>query len=102
SAPLSRSSLLSPYTTLFRSVVDRGLHHDIALDLADIGGHQAFDPVGHIGFRARHHGADRLVGVDTGRVRFLAGDIAFLRHQVEKDRKSTRLNSSHVQISYAV
>src|SRR5690606_23692801 len=29
-------------------------------------------------------------------------DLAKLKKQLEKDRKSTRLNSSHVKISYAV
>ncbi|EEI19821.1 hypothetical protein HMPREF0497_1381, partial [Lentilactobacillus buchneri ATCC 11577] len=33
-------------------VVDGGLHHDVVLDLPDIGGHQAFGPVRDIGFRA--------------------------------------------------
>src|SRR2546430_7178960 len=55
-------STLFPYTTLFRSLLPRQLHH------------------------ARH---PRAVGER-------------LRVRREGDRKSTRLNSSHSQISYAV
>src|SRR2546427_7963669 len=71
-------STLFPYTTLFRSHpeahghVERG-HRAIGLD--DRGG------------RRRHH-----VGEPRRR-----GQLA-----QERDRKSTRLNSSHSQISYAV
>src|SRR6266700_733564 len=48
-------------------------------------------------FRARiEHGADvvALVAPD--------GTLLFASHSIERDRKSTRLNSSHVKISYAV
>src|SRR2546427_7307694 len=75
-------STLFPYTTLFRShavVGTRGAHQQ---------------PVGPL--------------VETARMRALpvgGGDAA--RHRpgappVARDRKSTRLNSSHSQISYAV
>src|SRR3712207_7297553 len=87
-------STLFPYTTLFRSVdLPRGLQ----LGLGGLG-HPAEIPVdrqrdhggavrGHVG----DHGVDALApvlqvdGVDDG-----------------ADRKSTRLNSSHANISYAV
>src|SRR2546427_8107283 len=69
-------STLFPYTTLFRSVfvlqVFRG--HGLA------------------------PGRDR--GTQGQRVRPCAGAVARVRQ--EGDRKSTRLNSSHSQISYAV
>src|SRR3989442_9713777 len=75
-------STLFPYTTLFRSHELLGLQalehlgaaHELVHALAR-GGNDAFDH--GIGFRvhARH---------------------------VQRDRKSTRLNSSHVRISYAV
>src|SRR5688572_31710224 len=71
-------STLFPYTTLFRSNV-----------------------------RAAHHGS--LAAPGTRRPRFLlgrgspAGDQQELRDAgTRRDRKSTRLNSSHSQISYAV
>src|SRR5256885_13128200 len=66
-------STLFPYTTLFRS-----------LDL---------DLLHHSGFRRRdlHR---RLVGFERDQRLLLADRVA--------DRKSTRLNSSHLVISYAV
>src|SRR2546430_10199767 len=84
-------STLFPYTTLFRS--DRGL-----------------------GRRGRPHlldaGHDRVVGVveellDLGRLQPADPDAAPLQDArklplLGPDRKSTRLNSSHSQISYAV
>src|SRR4051812_49842916 len=69
-------STLFPYTTLFRSV-DADVRHEVWLCP-----------------RSRH-GA-RLVG-PARRGRF----ITSMLEQVE-DRKSTRLNSSHMSISYAV
>src|SRR2546426_8965368 len=73
-------STLFPYTTLFRSIL--GL----------VGGHEAV-PV-HVLF-------DLLGGL----ARVLAVQLVELAAQVEDlagDRKSTRLNSSHLVISYAV
>src|SRR3989475_4192600 len=70
-------STLFPYTTLFRSVGERGarhhgvLHQEIAVEAAQ--------------------GAERLLAA-------LPQALALPR----VDRKSTRLNSSHSQISYAV
>src|SRR5256885_11995962 len=66
-------STLFPYTTLFRSLL-RELHPTHFL---------------HAGVGAR-----RLVGLD-------GLDLA-LAEQTALDRKSTRLNSSHLVISYAV
>src|SRR5699024_12501146 len=99
SPPLTASTLF-PYTTLFRSVIEvkgvadavdgLGIHsggeahavHRHAADGAGLQGqgHLVGDPllIGHIGHAGRNSDA-----------------------QVE-DRKSTRLNSSHVSISYAV
>src|SRR2546430_13437837 len=65
-------STLFPYTTLFRSAVSDPAEHESALALRD-------DPL------------DRR-GRDLP-------DRSLPRHE---DRKSTRLNSSHSQISYAV
>src|SRR5688572_31851409 len=61
-------STLFPYTTLFRSDLERG-------DLAH---------------RPRLAGRHPARGADEA------------RHRPRQDRKSTRLNSSHSQISYAV
>src|SRR5688572_31958972 len=66
-------STLFPYTTLFRSLPDDDVVH--GLEVMDGGGVVA------------------VVDVD---------DPVVLRVGPEVDRKSTRLNSSHSQISYAV
>src|SRR2546427_6719306 len=73
-------STLFPYTTLFRSgwlpAIERGV---MVL------------------------GADGEPQAWAGRHRFVpARDTAELRSVITQDRKSTRLNSSHSQISYAV
>src|SRR2546430_5327839 len=74
-------STLSPYTTLFRSLaetcsVDRGVDC-VVLDRVDLAEEEiSFRSVGH------------------GRIQSGIGAC--------RDRKSTRLNSSHSQISYAV
>src|SRR2546430_13493887 len=76
-------STLFPYTTLFRSQRD----HRRAVELVDV------QQLAHGG----NFGIDHVVRENHGK-RFVAHQ--FLRAQ--KDRKSTRLNSSHSQISYAV
>src|SRR3712207_7028136 len=74
-------STLFPYTTLFRSLAD-GLHR-VARDELPL------DRAGEHPLEHRHRPADRL-GADA------------LGLEVRADRKSTRLNSSHANISYAV
>src|SRR3712207_8684536 len=82
-------STLFPYTTLFRSVErEQGLAAPDHLpfdhvDLLDLPVHPRAD--GHHGF-GRHD----AVGQDLD------------RQGADPDRKSTRLNSSHANISYAV
>src|SRR5690625_6942064 len=72
------TSTLFPYTTLFRSHAE---------------------PCARVG-RGQGRRDDAAVGRDAGeqQVRVGADDLGQLR----ADRKSTRLNSSHVAISYAV
>src|SRR5256885_10500127 len=75
-------STLFPYTTLFRSLRRRALGDDVAV---------VDDP--------------DAVGEDVGLLEVLRGQEdghAFLLRQPPEDRKSTRLNSSHLVISYAV
>src|SRR5438128_8733925 len=78
--PPPRSTLF-PYTTLFRSATERPDHRHVDLLAGDREAHGVgLEPAG--GDRMEHGG-------DAGG-----------RHPV--DRKSTRLNSSHGSISYAV
>src|SRR5438034_1819635 len=80
--PRARCSTLFPYTTLFRS--DRGCAP---------GDH---DPVG-----TTRHGHTRLGGAAGGALECTHGLVAPAARG-RRDRKSTRLNSSHTVISYAV
>src|SRR2546427_4850359 len=81
-------STLFPYTTLFRSLRDL-LDQLRLVDLVGDLGHD--DPVA---LRA-------LVGLDDG-LRDRRAHGARPDRRPRSDRKSTRLNSSHSQISYAV
>src|SRR5256886_6397059 len=78
-------STLFPYTTLFRSVVADGARVLGAIQLKDIV---------KGGIRERF-GELRRMGIKTV---MITGDNPL----TAADRKSTRLNSSHSQISYAV
>src|SRR5690606_41572385 len=94
------ASTLFPYTTLFRSdVLPARLQGELG------------DAFGHGGVAEGFTG----VGVDRDHVRFAGGErgrtgavLGEGRREVDRgaldrlDRKSTRLNSSHVKISYAV
>src|SRR2546426_6482866 len=72
-------STLFPYTTLFRSFV-----HDSFVGAIDLIGVNDFD-----------------VGLDVSR-RTKINHLLSLSDATDQDRKSTRLNSSHLVISYAV
>src|SRR3712207_8320676 len=71
-------STLFPYTTLFRSMLAKEQED------AAVGEH-------HRAGRGNEQGADRLAGDEVLGIAVSLGD-----------RKSTRLNSSHANISYAV
>src|SRR3712207_7467134 len=81
-------STLFPYTTLFRSDVGCNFGAKNSLDHTYLSA-------------AKHHGADirTLCDVRTIEPRPGGGYTVGYRHL---DRKSTRLNSSHANISYAV
>src|SRR3712207_8570087 len=87
-------STLFPYTTLFRSIMGAGLGNDVALmtDGRFSGGSHGFI-VGHITPEAQEGGPLALVR---------DGDVVTIDAESNRDRKSTRLNSSHANISYAV
>src|SRR5690606_39345107 len=99
--PPARPTLV-PYTTLFRSGVD----DREAVLAADHAGPVRLAPVG-LGRHAGGVGAHRQdVGAHVT-MRRRDDDVRVLGQRVpglgaEADRKSTRLNSSHVKISYAV
>src|SRR5690349_23654478 len=80
------SSTLFPYTTLFRSA--------LALRLEA-------SPRGHRGRHAAGTGSRNGMTTDDGFIGALE-DYLESFDGVTPDRKSTRLNSSHVEISYAV
>src|SRR3712207_8993849 len=79
-------STLFPYTTLFRSARQRGR-------LEHVGGRAVQLEVGVAVLRARRQ--HRAVGREQHGA-LQPADV------VDQDRKSTRLNSSHANISYAV
>src|SRR3712207_8840935 len=87
-------STLFPYTTLFRSV-RQPLRHVVDRGVLAV------------------HSAERVVDVDVGEGGQPVGQLVPLAvvlrrlrgleaHVLQQDRKSTRLNSSHANISYAV
>src|SRR3712207_8171092 len=85
-------STLFPYTTLFRSGGDRELL-PVRLVAVRLRGVPA-DPQGDVEARDDAH---------LGAVRADAGPVFHVVHEGgHQDRKSTRLNSSHANISHAV
>src|SRR5690606_40958909 len=91
--PPPRSTLF-PYTTLFRSVGRR---------LAQRLGHPLPVDVGTAQVSAAANVGQFHPGMRAGRdVRRRLRMVGHLAHFSPIDRKSTRLNSSHVKISYAV
>src|SRR5207302_5891338 len=100
STPPARRCTPFPYTTLFRS-------QRIAVVLRVAPGHCALEPgmadQGNIRFRER-----RIEAIAARRSRIDAHRRRKPLHRTRalgaspRDRKSTRLNSSHVKISYAV
>src|SRR5699024_12793193 len=87
------SSALFPYTTLFRSPVARGACAFLREDLHAIAQLQLVGQRHDGAVDLRPHAVVAHLGVDG------VGEIHGRR---SGDRKSTRLNSSHVSISYAV
>src|SRR5258708_21173933 len=86
-------STLFPYTTLFRSADlvlphqgHRAVHRGVRLD----------------GHRVHHHAALVLLDLEHLERLLLDGEVLEVRERHGGDRKSTRLNSSHQIISYAV
>src|SRR5437764_11039375 len=86
-------STLFPYTTLFRSFGEEISYRGyLTLRAADVGGRST----------AAYWLATLLVSVLFGYRHYYKGGILDSSVAEEQDRKSTRLNSSHRCISYAV
>src|SRR3712207_8166852 len=88
-------STLFPYTTLFRS--EAGHHALVNELLAHALRHLGSRPVVAVEGQAQVLPEPRAVGQDGG-----ADLVEVLLRLARGDRKSTRLNSSHANISYAV
>src|SRR3712207_8055991 len=88
-------STLFPYTTLFRSAL---LGLDAELDVAAHRAERIGAAVQELG--VEEDVADDVLGDDD--LRADAGQLDVALGQDAGDRKSTRLNSSHANISYAV
>src|SRR3712207_7304177 len=89
-------STLFPYTTLFRSRVQRA---DVDAELQRVGGHHAEQLAVDqppLELPALLRGVAGAVGGDARR------QLRAAQLLERADRKSTRLNSSHANISYAV
>src|SRR5256885_14925842 len=95
-------STLFPYTTLFRSARASPVRHRGARLWCSSSWPWVLSlpsPVENVG--ARHH---ELLGEELAHlVLWQAGLVRYRPHRAcQRDRKSTRLNSSHLVISYAV
>src|SRR2546426_8275365 len=81
-------STLFPYTTLFRSIVSLGVY---GIVLAGYAANSKYPFLGGIRSSAQMISYEIAIGMSVVPLFMLVGD-----------RKSTRLNSSHLVISYAV
>src|SRR3712207_9004116 len=90
-------STLFPYTTLFRSRGQSRLHGPQLLDRDQPQPEVVERPAGARPLRLQRQDQRRVVRLELGVIRVKIG-----RLDAEQDRKSTRLNSSHANISYAV
>src|SRR2546427_2047007 len=81
-------STLFPYTTLFRSLARRTTQVLPARHPDHLAG--------------RHVVGERRLAQELRQVAIAGGAVKVVAEVLAEDRKSTRLNSSHSQISYAV
>src|SRR3712207_7937282 len=89
-------STLFPYTTLFRSHLDRcSVPHRPVDELGLVRAHRGLRAV------AAHRPPEPL-GLSRAEARERHRHLDHLVLEDDRDRKSTRLNSSHANISYAV
>src|SRR3712207_8117918 len=91
-------STLFPYTTLFRSRAERGLQDPVV----SVGNLEISREFGDVRDVIRAYTAVLDKGVPGEAYNVATGEPHKLREVLDLDRKSTRLNSSHANISYAV
>src|SRR5437773_5022944 len=97
--PPPRPSLF-PYTTLFRSVPAKKMSSPVERSfLIGLAVHSIPDRAVHKPLRAS---SPILLANERGGVLPVKNDKPMTIHFLPRDRKSTRLNSSHITISYAV
>src|SRR2546430_11884214 len=90
-------STLFPYTTLFRSHETNNPLTSVLLNLRSL----RKQCVTNLAETAQANALRCLDDITTGAER-IASNVRALQTLATRDRKSTRLNSSHSQISYAV
>src|SRR5690606_40119093 len=95
-------STLFPYTTLFRSISREVEIAAVAQIDRDIGRGTI-----RLDLQTGAHPAETVVGQPLHGIHLFLAKLDIVRlagvlQRIEQDRKSTRLNSSHVKISYAV
>src|SRR3712207_8630712 len=90
-------STLFPYTTLFRSDILRWFVRRWAVEVT-------FEEVRrHLGVETQRQWSDKAIARTTPALLALFSLVTLWAHDLDLvDRKSTRLNSSHANISYAV
>src|SRR5690606_41473548 len=89
--PRARRATRFPYTTLFRSAWEAGVTSDAALPARD-----------EFVTQVTSGPAELVVGIRTPARQRILPAARRVGEPDSLDRKSTRLNSSHVKISYAV
>src|SRR5262245_63863307 len=85
-------STLFPYTTLFRSLVQISGSMSNQAEIVEL----------HEDVSSSEYYSRDMAPIPAARRRWSARDMAVLWISMSADRKSTRLNSSHLGISYAV
>src|SRR2546430_17060378 len=95
-------STLFPYTTLFRSAIEGSLRRDVKKALAILTPRQEKVLRMRFGIEEKRDYTLEELGEMFTVTRERIRQIEQKSLQILRDRKSTRLNSSHSQISYAV
>src|SRR3712207_7758363 len=101
-------STLFPYTTLFRSIeftIERGKLWMLQTRVGKRTAAAAFTIAAQLvdeGVIDLDEAVDRGSGAQLGQLMFPRFDLSAKPTPLARDRKSTRLNSSHANISYAV